>query len=218
MQSKPLPLPRAKQNTRARLLEAGRTLFYAQDYAAISVDAIAREAGFTRAAFYLHFSGKDDLLAAMMLAESHRNDRFFRWFERDPPAPTSIEAFLRALLRNNRASPAARLFHLAALQSEAASRAFQANRMRLMTLMGEGFPAFRPARDESAAEHRRVAEALLATIQFEQLSVRQAEIGDEALVERMLLTLRDHLVDLHARYPTPDLVEDRDMCEPERNR
>lgn len=192
---------RTKENTKARLLDAGRTLFYMLDYTAISVDAIARQAGFTRAAFYLHFTGKDDLLTAMMLAESHRNDRFFRWFKRDPPSPASIEAFLRAMLRHNRKSPAARLFHLAALQSKPASVAFHANRMRLMAILGEGFPAFLPTRDDGTSEKRRVAEALLGTIQFEQLSVRQAEIEDEGLLEQMVLALRDCLVALHARYP-----------------
>lgn len=193
--------PRNKENTRARLLDAGRRLFYSQDYPAISVDAIAREAGFTRAAFYLHFTGKDDLLAAMMLAESHRNDHFFRWFEREPPSPTSIEAFLRVMLKRNRESPAPRLFHLAALQSEAASEAFQANRLRLMALMGQGFPAFRLAQNASEPEQRRVAQALLGTMQFEQLTVRQGEIADPGLIEQMLLVLRDYLVRLHDAYP-----------------
>jgi AcrR family transcriptional regulator len=194
-------LSRTRENTRARLLEAGRELFYTRDYPSISVDAIAREAGFTRAAFYLHFNGKDDLLAAMMMAESHRNDRFFRWFEREPPSRESIENFLRTMLRNNRGSPAVRLFHLAALQNETARAAFQVNRLRLMALMGEGFPAFRPPRDDSLAETRRLAEALLATIQFEQLIVREAEVADPALVEQMLLAVTDHLCALHARYP-----------------
>jgi AcrR family transcriptional regulator len=193
---------RARENTRARLIEAGRALFYTRDYASISVDAIAKEAGFTRAAFYLHFAGKDDLLAAMMMAESHRNDRFFGWFEREPPSRESIESFLRTMLRNNRGSPAVGLFHLAALQNDAARAAFQANRLRLMALMGNGFPAFRPARDDSVAETRRVAEAILATMQYEQLVVREAEIGDPALVEQMLLAVADHLCALHARYPT----------------
>ena len=34
-------LLRTKENTRVRLIDAGRTLFYSRDYQAISVDAIA---------------------------------------------------------------------------------------------------------------------------------------------------------------------------------
>ncbi len=192
---------RTRENTRTRLLEAGRKLFYTCDYPSISVDAVAKEAGFTRAAFYLHFTGKDDLLAAMMIAESHRSDHFFRWFERRPPSPESIEDFLRAIVRHNRDSPADRLFHLAALQSDAARTAFQTNRLRLMAVLGVGFPAFRPVRNDSASERRRAAEAMLATLQFEQLGIRQAEMADEAMVEQMILVLRDHFVALHWRYP-----------------
>jgi len=194
-------LARTKENTRTRLLEAARTLFYARDYQSISIDAIAREAGFTRAAFYLHFSGKDDLLSAMMVAESRQNDHFFRWFERMPPSVKTIEQFLRTLIRRVAVSPGPRLFHLAALQSDAAREAFQLNRMRLMAVLGVGFPAFRPAADDSVAEARRVAEALLAMLQIEQLSVRQSEIADPVLIKQMLLALRDHLANLHKRHP-----------------
>jgi AcrR family transcriptional regulator len=196
-----VPLPRNRENTRARLIAAGRALFYEREYNAISVELIAREAGFTRAAFYLHFNGKDDLLAAMMIAESHKADARYRWFEHSPPSPESIEGFIRANMRAGAEAPAVRLFHLAALQCDAARAAFQENRLRLMALLGASFPAFQPARDGSLEEGRRVARALFAMIQIEQLALRQDELADPELIERMVEALRDMLVALHAAYP-----------------
>jgi AcrR family transcriptional regulator len=54
-----------KSDTRERLLQAARQLFGEFGVAATTVDQIAREAGSSRANFYLHFAGKDDVLQAL---------------------------------------------------------------------------------------------------------------------------------------------------------
>ncbi|HWI10418.1 MAG TPA: helix-turn-helix domain-containing protein [Burkholderiaceae bacterium] len=54
-----------KSDTRARLLTAARRLFGQLGPALATVDQIAREAGTSRANFYLHFGGKDDVLHAL---------------------------------------------------------------------------------------------------------------------------------------------------------
>jgi AcrR family transcriptional regulator len=51
--------------TRQRLLEAANRLFARDGYAAVSMTAIAREAGSSVAGAYLHFPGKPALIAAM---------------------------------------------------------------------------------------------------------------------------------------------------------
>jgi AcrR family transcriptional regulator len=193
-------LVRNRENTRARLLKAGRTLFFSRDYAAISVDLIAREAGFTRAAFYLHFAGKDALLAAMMIAESYKTDPLFERFSTTPPSSDTIEGFVRAFVHSGRDLPASRLFHIAALQSDAARDAFVENRRRLMAIMGKGFPAFRPATDDSPVEQRRAARATLAIVTLEQLALRDAGLASPALLEEMILEMRDRLVTLSRIY------------------
>ncbi len=61
----------AQQETRRKLLEAAMTLAAADGIAALSTRAICAAAGLTQGAFYSNFSGKDDLLVALM--EQHLN-------------------------------------------------------------------------------------------------------------------------------------------------
>jgi AcrR family transcriptional regulator len=192
---------RHRDNTRERLIRAGRDLFFRLDHGKISVDLIAREAGFSRAAFYLHFADKDDLLAAMMLAESYRADTLFRWFEANPVSADSIARFLAAFIDANAATPAMRLFHVTALQSPRAHDAFMENRRRLMAVLGQGFPAFRPAHDDSSAEQARMARATLAMVLIEQCALREYRAADAGVAQAMLAQVSTTLLGLHRDYP-----------------
>jgi AcrR family transcriptional regulator len=51
--------------TRSRLMAAGQQVFAARGYPDATVDDIAREAGASRATFYLHFKGKSELAIAL---------------------------------------------------------------------------------------------------------------------------------------------------------
>ncbi len=51
--------------TRAKLLDAARTLFGTQGYNDTSLDDIVATAGVTKGALYHHFSGKEDLFRAL---------------------------------------------------------------------------------------------------------------------------------------------------------
>jgi AcrR family transcriptional regulator len=55
-----------RQETRAQLFEAAAAVFAEQGIGAASVEAISSAAGLTRGAFYSNFSGKDDLITAML--------------------------------------------------------------------------------------------------------------------------------------------------------
>jgi AcrR family transcriptional regulator len=52
--------------TRRRLMEAGQQLFASKGYPETRVDDIARQAGASRATFYLHFKSKADLVTALI--------------------------------------------------------------------------------------------------------------------------------------------------------
>ncbi|MDJ0950151.1 MAG: TetR family transcriptional regulator [Alphaproteobacteria bacterium] len=56
--------------TRKRILAAATDLFYAKGIRAVGVDAIAAAAGVTKRTLYLHFDGKDDLIAAYLEARN----------------------------------------------------------------------------------------------------------------------------------------------------
>jgi TetR/AcrR family transcriptional repressor of mexJK operon len=51
---------------RHAVLDAAATLFMAQGYGAVSMDAVAREAGVSKATLYAHFASKDQLFATII--------------------------------------------------------------------------------------------------------------------------------------------------------
>lgn len=59
------PKPRA-------ILDAAGELFLAQGFAAVSMDAVARQAGVSKATLYAHFPSKDALFAAMVAERCDR--------------------------------------------------------------------------------------------------------------------------------------------------
>jgi AcrR family transcriptional regulator len=77
VQSKRVAEPETRSPKAQQILEAARRLFCEQGYGTTSMDAIAREAGVSKATLYAHFAGKEDLFAAMMeRACRHMWDRF----------------------------------------------------------------------------------------------------------------------------------------------
>src|SRR5918999_4082639 len=59
----------SKQRTRARLLAAASSVFRERGYRRASVEEVASEAGYTVGALYSNFTGKDDLLLALLEQE-----------------------------------------------------------------------------------------------------------------------------------------------------
>jgi len=68
-------------STRERIVSAANKLFYREGIRAVSVDAVAEEAGITKRSLYYHFKSKDDLVAAYLDYRDMPNLRTFqRWF------------------------------------------------------------------------------------------------------------------------------------------
>lgn len=57
------------------ILAAASHLFRSQGYGSTSMDAVAREAGVSKATLYVYFSGKQELFAAVIEDEGDRNSR-----------------------------------------------------------------------------------------------------------------------------------------------
>ena len=86
------------------ILAAAQRTFLASGFGAVSMDAIAREAGASKATLYAYFSSKEDLFGAVVARESERYARGFSAGELDPAdveaSLTAIaERFLRLLLK-----------------------------------------------------------------------------------------------------------------------
>ncbi len=68
-------------STRERIVSAANTLFYREGIRAVSVDAVAEEAGITKRSLYYHFKSKDDLIEAYLAYRDQPNlDAYERWF------------------------------------------------------------------------------------------------------------------------------------------
>ncbi|MCU7825868.1 TetR/AcrR family transcriptional regulator [Kitasatospora sp. DSM 101779] len=94
-----------RSEARERLLDTAAGLFYAEGVRAVGVDRLIAEAGITKATFYRHFPGKDELVLAYL----DRRDRDVR--ERlaaaaaASPDPRSTLAVLVAALADEVCGP-----------------------------------------------------------------------------------------------------------------
>ena len=64
----PCPIAEPVSAKARAILDAAATLFIARGYGAVSMDAVAREAGVSKATLYAHFGAKDRLFAAIIQA------------------------------------------------------------------------------------------------------------------------------------------------------
>lgn len=75
-------MPRDGEKTRERIVRAASSLFYRSGIRAVSVDAIAENAGVTKKSLYYHFRSKDELVEAYLISHDQPNLAQFRlWYE-----------------------------------------------------------------------------------------------------------------------------------------
>ena len=86
-------LPSSKAES---ILAAAKRAFLAAGFAAVSMDAIAREAGVSKATVYAHFAGKEELFGAVIGREC---ERYFARFAADELDPLDVRASLTVLGR-----------------------------------------------------------------------------------------------------------------------
>lgn len=73
------------------ILTAARRMFLASGFGAVSMDAIAREAGASKATLYAYFASKEELFGAVVAGEG---ERYFRDFSVDELDPGKVRASL----------------------------------------------------------------------------------------------------------------------------
>ena len=97
----PAPAARPEASPKRQLvLDAARTLFLADGFGAVSMEAVARRAGVSKATLYAHFASKEALFATMMGAYSlpeQVSDELLSQPADD--LPTVLEAVGRTMLR-----------------------------------------------------------------------------------------------------------------------
>ena len=82
------PAPTEKAES---ILTAARRMFLASGFGAVSMDAIAREAGASKATLYAYFASKEELFGAVVAREG---ERYFRGFSAGELDPDEVEASL----------------------------------------------------------------------------------------------------------------------------
>ena len=67
-----------RQVTRARLLEAAFSVFAAQGYTGATIDAIVQAAGYSKGAFYFHFSSKEEVFLEVLWSRARSEEQNLR--------------------------------------------------------------------------------------------------------------------------------------------
>jgi len=78
----------------AAILAAAERAFLAAGFGAVTMDAIARDAGVSKATVYAHFSGKEELFGAVIADVTERR---FDGFSAEALDPVDIEASLKTI-------------------------------------------------------------------------------------------------------------------------
>ena len=95
MTSAPDPATGRTSAARERLLRTASQIFYSEGIHAVGVDRIVAQAQVTRATFYRHFPGKEDLVLAYLHAQ---DDALRARLGADPQGPDEAAALLRAMV------------------------------------------------------------------------------------------------------------------------
>jgi AcrR family transcriptional regulator len=191
-----------KELTRRRIVTAARDCFVERGVAETGFNDIARRAGMSRATVYLHFSGKEPLLAAMLEDDWEAQRHLFA----SVPGPDHprLQAALADWLQRMQRAYAVRhdafgLYALALAQDPQIREQQCWQRSALLAELGKWFPAF----ELSGASSRRRARAYMMLSQIEQYCMLcaaerwQDEIafGAEAVAAQLFEFVTDGQVD-----------------------
>jgi TetR/AcrR family transcriptional repressor of mexJK operon len=91
-----IPAVNAPTGKAESILAAAQRTFLASGFGAVSMDAIAREAGASKATLYAYFSSKEELFGAVVAREG---ERYFRGFSARELDPHDVEKSLTEIAR-----------------------------------------------------------------------------------------------------------------------
>ena len=94
----PAVTPTVSQDTRSRILDIALELFSEHGFDGTTLQQIADQLGFTKAALYYHFRSKEDLLQALIAPAMAELDQLFDAHENEPDTPRERRRFLEDYL------------------------------------------------------------------------------------------------------------------------
>ena len=190
--------PRA-QRTRARILDSAGHCFADRGFAKTTVEEIARQAGVSKALVYVHFEGKEDLLAKV-LERTLEEWRSYNWTEVDRRAGgsalESIAVMHRASIDYARKHPVLRTILirderlLLSQDDEPVRRSTQGWRRRLISVLEGGIQSGELRADLGPEEMADVVRlwhlAFLDRLYAESL----IDVTDERLIEASIEVMK----------------------------
>ncbi|MDR6789160.1 AcrR family transcriptional regulator [Sphingomonas sp. BE138] len=134
--------------TRSALLAAATALFMKDGFARTTINAIVREAGFTRGAFYAHFTSKDEVLVSIVAGlADEATPRLLKLIAACTTGDQVIDAISRWVAERSQSQDVALLILEAARVGELANNGLPALFTARWTIVGEAIAKFFPDRD-----------------------------------------------------------------------
>ena len=169
-----------KEATRRRIRQAARELFDHQGYTAVQVDQIAKAAGVSRAAFYLHFKDKEAILVDIALDYTPRILALMRRLKGPAPTQEAIRAWMAdwvSLMTMERAVPA--IFNEVVRREGHRPPYVQTLVDRIIAALGESLPAFDAAVRPGARHDQARAWADILNIEATRTACAAVGRGDD---------------------------------------
>ena len=162
----------------------------------VSVDEIARRAGLSRAAYYLHFKSKDDLLTELLEDQLDRFERNFASLSgKRAEARSGVVAWLKEFVQFY--AEAQELNALYWLKSNEWRQVhFHARRLSAIRMLGNNVPRLKLFDKEGSIDKRRQIELLLFSYQVEHATSTIASVGEQIDGDSILEELAGKFLEL----------------------
>jgi len=190
-------LAEQKQRSRAGLIAAARKLGIEGGFAAAAVDDIARQAGLSRAAFYLHFKHKEELLEAVLQEQMEVYAKDIRTVSpRKIATRAGILEWFEQIIANFEATGELIGLYWSSRPISEVNREFHQWRCASIEILGHRLPALRLFRADGAIDPIKHADLLLFVYQLEQLTYTIATGRSHIDAKLALDRLAQHFVSL----------------------
>ena len=203
---KPAPIrdrPESRRDgTRKKLVKAARKLFLVNNYFDVSIDEIVKEAGLSRATFYLHYPTRDAMIGDVVRHGLVGVDAFYRQLQGGPlPTKAQLREFIIYRVEATRKARRAIMLHYqAASYHPEIWPIILATRDRHMSILSETIPAFEIDAKAPTNARRQRSAAHLLLIQLEQIAHWATFAPELTDIEGQIDVLVDSFVDFIRTY------------------
>jgi len=186
-----------RQISRVKLIKAARAIFIGGLFRETSVDEIARNAHLSRAAFYLHFKSKEEILQAVLYDEMEAYVQHYRTISvRKASSRTSVIKWFGQFITGFRESGELTALYPIITSVKHSNKENHQRRCAAVEILGHRLPRLRIFKEDGSINVRRHWRTVLFVYQLEQLSYAIA-FGQSYIDTKVALdVLADHFMTL----------------------